>query len=321
MSKKVKIVIAGIGGVGGYFGGLLAKKHENSDTIEICFLARGMHLEKIRTNGLKVIHGKTEFMARPSIATSNAREFGTADYILICTKGYDLNATIEQLKPCIDKDTIVIPLLNGVESVEQIKNILPDIAVSEGCVYIVSKLKEAGIIENTGINQKLFFGPGTLNNDRLLWLEKIMLEAGIEASLSDSILTIVWEKFIFIASIATATSYFNCSIGKLIEENEETLVQLIEEVKLIAVAKGISFNPDITNYIVNYNQLLPYDSTSSMHRDYQNLKSNTEFETLTGYIVRAGHELNIETPAFTKAYNYLINKKENHLDTERTKIN
>ena len=305
MTKNNKIVIAGIGGVGGYFGGLLAKKYEKSDAVEICYLARGEHLRKIRENGLKVIHGPTEFIAKPAIATENAIEIGIADYILICTKSYDLDGTIEQLKPCINENTILIPLLNGVESVKRINRILPGTTVLDGCVYIVSSVKEAGVIENSGINQKLFFGPGKANNDRLQWLAKIMQDAGIEAILSDSISTIIWEKFIFIASIATATSYFNCSIGKLLEENEETLVQLIEEVKLIAVAKGISFNPGITSNIVNYNKLLPYESTSSMHRDFRNLKPKTEIESLTGYVVRAGEEFNIETPTFIKAYNSL----------------
>jgi 2-dehydropantoate 2-reductase len=309
MAKKIKIVVAGIGGVGGYFGGLLAKKYENSNSVEICFLARGEHLRKIRENGLKVIHGQDEFIAKPAIATDNANEIGIADYIMICIKSYDLDATIEQLKPCIGENTILQPLLNGVESVERIKKILPGTTVLEGCVYIVSSVKDAGVIENSGINQKLFFGTGNVNNDRLLRLEKIMLDAGIEATLSDSISTIIWEKFIFIASIATATSYFDCSIGKLLEENEETLVQLIEEVKLIALAKGITVKPDITAYIVNYNKLLPYEATSSMHRDFLNLKPKTEVESLTGYVVSLGEKYGIETPTFIKAYSKLINKK------------
>ncbi|MDO9257742.1 MAG: 2-dehydropantoate 2-reductase [Bacteroidales bacterium] len=312
MANKVKIIVAGIGGVGGYFGGLLARKYENSNAVEICFNARGGHLNKIRENGLKVIHGQNEFITKPEFAADNANEIGIADFILICTKSYDLDATIEQLKPSIAENPILLPLLNGVESVERIKRILTETTVLDGCVYIVSALKEAGVIENSGINQKLYFGPGNINNDKLLWLEKIMQEAGIEATLSDSISTIVWEKFIFIASIATATSHFNCTIGKLLEENEETLVQLIEDVKLIAVAKGISVKPDITSYIVNYNKLLLYDATSSMHRDFLNLKPKTEVETLNGYVVRAGEELKVETPAFTRAYNYLIKLKENH---------
>ena len=311
MPKKTKIVVFGIGGVGGYFGGLLATKYENSNDIEICFVARGEHLAQIRANGLKVIHGQTEFIARPAFATDNTNEIGIADYILICTKSYDLAATIEQLKPCIDENTIIVPLLNGVESVDRIKNIFPASTVLEGCVYIVSLVKKAGVIENSGINQKLYFGPGTINSERLLWLEKTIQYAGIEATLSDKISTIVWEKFIFISAIATATSYLDCSVGKLLETNEETLVQLIEEVKAVARVKGISFKPEITGYIVNYNKQLPYDTTSSMHRDYQNRKPNTEVETLTGYVVRAGEELGIETPVFTKAYQHLANKGDN----------
>ena len=142
MSTKVKIVIAGIGGIGGYFGGFLAKKYENSNDVEVCFVARGEHLNKIRENGLKVIHGQNEFIARAAIATDNANEIGIADYILICTKSYDLDATIKQLKPCIAENTILLPLLNGVESVERIKKILPGTTVLEGCVYIVSSVKE-----------------------------------------------------------------------------------------------------------------------------------------------------------------------------------
>jgi 2-dehydropantoate 2-reductase len=199
-----------------------------------------------------------------------------------------------------------------VESVERIKRILPETTVLEGCVYIVSSVKQAGVIENSGINQTLSFGLDNTSNDRLLFLEKLLQDAGIDTVLSDTISTIVWEKFIFIAAVATATSYFDCSVGTLLEENEETLVQLIEEVKWIASAKGISFNPDITANIVNYNKLLPYESTSSMHRDYQNLKPNTEVETLSGYVVRAAREFGIETPAFAQAYNQLKSKNQNH---------
>ena len=97
-----KIIIAGIGGVGGYFGGLLAKKFYKSATAEINFIARGEHLKEIQNNGLKVITGETEFIAKPHIATNEPSEIGIADFIIVCTKSYDLEQTIKQLKPCID---------------------------------------------------------------------------------------------------------------------------------------------------------------------------------------------------------------------------
>ena len=308
MSKKVKIVIAGIGGVGGYFGGLLAKKYENIDEVEICFLARGEHLLQIRKSGLKVIKGATEFIAKPSLATDNTNEIGIADYILICTKGYDLDSAIEQLKPCISENTILLPLLNGVESVERIKKILPQTIVWEGCVYIVSYLKEPGVIVNGGHNQSLSFGLDDTINNRLLFLEKLFLNAGIETVLSDKISTIVWGKFIFIAAVATATSYFDCSVGKILEENSETLSRLISEVTSIARAKKITVDPDIEIKTLNKIKLLTYETSSSMHRDFENGRQNTELESLTGYVVRAGQEFGIQTPAFHKAYQLLKTK-------------
>ena len=308
MSKKVKIVIAGIGGVGGYFGGLLARKYENSDEVEICFLARGEHLSQIRKHGLIVVKGATEIIAHPSLATDNTSEIGIADYILICSKGYDLDSTIAQLKPCIGENTILLPLLNGVESVERIKKILPDANVWEGCVYIVSYLKEPGVIVNGGYSQTLSFGLDNASNDRLLFLEKLFLDAGIDTTLSAKISTIVWEKFIFIAAVATATSYFDCSVGQILEENPGTFSRLISEVTSIARVKNIAVDPDIENKTLNKMKLLTYETSSSMHRDFKNGKQNTELESLTGYVVRAGQEFGIQTPEFHKAYQLLKTK-------------
>lgn len=305
MKKKIKIVVVGIGGVGGYYGGLLAKNYGNSKEVEIIFVARGEHLKQIRDNGLKVIVGTDEFIAVPALATDNAFEIGIADYILICTKNYDLEATIEQIKPCIDGNTILLPLLNGVDGVERIKNILPDTTVLSGCVYIVSRLKEAGVVENMGNIHSLYFGIDNTMNDRFILLEKMLKNAGIQATLSENISAMVWEKFIFISPSATATSYYDSSFGKLIEETPETIMKLIVEVIEIALAKGVQIDTDIAAKTFNFIKSLPYETTSSMHRDYKNLKSRTEVESLTGYIVHAGQQLHIETPTFNKAYKKL----------------
>lgn len=158
MNKKTKIIVAGIGGVGGYFGGHLAKQFSDSEDVEIYFLARGEHLKQIQANGLKVLNGNAQFIAKPKLATDSATEIGIADYIILCTKSYDLENIIEQLNPCIDRNTSLLPLLNGVDSAEKIKTILPSATVFNGCVYIVSHLKEAGVVENKGNIQKLFLG-------------------------------------------------------------------------------------------------------------------------------------------------------------------
>ena len=121
MLDKTKIVIAGIGGVGGYFGGLLARSYAGNNDIEIYFIARGAHLNQIKNNGLKIIKGDIEFIAKPHLATDDPTEIGIADYIIVCTKNYDLEAILNQIAPCVGDNTVILPLLNGIIAVEKIK--------------------------------------------------------------------------------------------------------------------------------------------------------------------------------------------------------
>lgn len=312
MNEKIKIIVAGIGGVGGYFGGLLAKHFEGSSDAEIHFLARGQHLERIRNSGLKVLKGNDMFIAKPKLATDNSTEIGAADLIIICTKSYDLKSVTEQIKPCLGSETFVLPLLNGVENSETIKNILPGSTVLRGCVYVISHIKEAGVIENAGNIQKLYFGLDGLINDKLLLFEKLLRQAGIEATLSENISSLVWEKFHLVGANSTATSYFDCTTGEILADKTKTefLFSLLEEVNKVALAKGVRLDKDIVSETMAKLRALPFENTSSMHRDFKSAKGKTELETITGYVIRSGRQLNVPTPTFETAYNKLSRKYE-----------
>ncbi|MFK7923492.1 MAG: ketopantoate reductase family protein [Bacteroidia bacterium] len=305
--NKTKIIIAGIGGVGGYFGGLLAHHWEDDQAVEIHFLARGEHLKQIKAQGLKVIKGDESFVARPTSATDNPADIGKVDFVIVCTKTYDLESVIEQLRPNIDDQTIVLPLLNGVNNQAVIQNLLPNNLVLQGCVYIVSRLKQAGMVENSGNIQKLFFGLDGYADKRLDWLEKLLKAASIEAHYSATISTVIWEKFIFLSSIATATAYYDQSIGPLLAEpiHRQTLMSLIEEVIQLAKAKGVVIAPDIKEKTSSFLEGLPFDTTSSMHSDFQAKKHKNELETLTAYVVKEGRKHKIETASYHIAYQRL----------------
>lgn len=308
---KTKIIIVGIGGVGGYFGGLLARQYYENENKEISFVARGSHLQYIKKQGLKVISGQETWTVHPKIATDDASEIGTADLIVLCTKSYDLESTIPLLLPAINKDTIVLPLLNGVDSKDKIKNILPDNLVLDGCVYIVSRLIQDGVIENSGNIQKLFFGLNNLEDDRLCFFEDLFKRAGIDATLSQNISTIIWEKFIFLSPIATATSYFDTCIGDIISDSEKLgkLKTLIEEVKRLAIAKHIHLDDDINEKTLQKLKALPYHATSSMHSDFKNNKAYTELKSLTAYVIDEGRKYNVETTIFRNMYLFLRAKR------------
>jgi 2-dehydropantoate 2-reductase len=304
---KTKIIVAGIGGVGGYFGGLLAKHFYGHPQVEVSFVARGAHLKQIQLSGLKVIKGPAGFIAKPALATDTPAEIGVADLVIIATKTYDLEAVMRQLQPCMDQSTVILPLLNGVDSRKKIKSMLPDSLVLDGCVYLVSRLKQAGIVENTGNIETLYFGPGNLAHNKLVLFESLFKEAGIEATLSTNIATVIWEKFIFISPTATATSFFNKCIGQVLADSEslDMIKALIDEVKQVAKASGITVSDDITEKTLAKLESLPFETTSSMHSDFKNNKPDTELQSLTAFVINEGQKYSLPTPMYSTMYEVL----------------
>lgn len=310
MNSKINTVVAGIGGVGGFFGGLLAKHYENHDNIKINFFARGENLKQINTNGLKVQHLDKEFYARPSLASHNAADFGTADCLIIACKSYDLDSILEQLKPCIGRETIIMPLLNGVDSRRKIQEQFKDNLVLRSCVYIVARLKAPGWVKNHGNVQTMFFGSDELENERLKDLEQVFKEAGIEVTYSNKINSIVWEKFSFISPTATATSFYDNCISE-IANDEEKLSQcklLIEEITALAKMKSISLPENIMEKTLKKLSVFPEKATTSMHSDFQKNVNKTELESITGYVVREAERLGIEVPTYRSMYDALLER-------------
>lgn len=302
MSDKTKIVIVGIGGVGGYFGGLLARSYAENDGIEIHFIARGEHLNQIENQGLKIIKGDIEFNAKPYLATDDASKIGLADYVIICTKNYDLEEVLNQINTCVGINTVILPLLNGVEAVEKIRAKFPNNLVPAGCAYIVSAIVKPGVVENMGNRQEIYFGIDGKHEQRLKNLEDLFKFAGIEATLSTEISVLIWEKFIFLSSLASATSYYQMPIGQLLLEKLAQLKNLLKESTAIAIAKQIKVDVLFIEKALSHYRSLPFDATSSMHRDFESKKPKTELDSITGYIVKEGKKLGVQTPLFEKIY-------------------
>lgn len=306
-----KILVVGLGGVGGYYGGLLARKYADSTEIEIYFLARGAHLQKMKECGLTVIAESETFVVHPKLATDNAAEIGKVDIAIITPKSYDLASTIEQIKPCIDKNTIILPLLNGADISDRIRLLLPENEIWDGCVYIVGRLIEPGVVQSSGGVHDLFFGHDGSDSEKLPEMEKIMNAASIKAIYRKDIRMIIWRKFIFISTTATLTTYYNVGFRDLLtdESRKATTLKLMNEVVQLAKAEGVTFENDIIETTLKHIERLPFGTTSSMHSDFTNGR-RTELETLTGIVIELGKKQGIETPEYEKVYAELILKQK-----------
>lgn len=307
--KKMNIAILGLGGVGGFYGGKLAKRYENSEHVAISFIARGAHLDAIRKGGLRIITDNDEFVTHPALATDNPHEIGIADYVILTTKSYDLAASIELLKPCINDDTIILPLLNGGDITERIRELLPKNTVWSGCSYIVSRRTQPGVIKSTGDFAKLVFGYDQGINEQLISFERLLREAEIDVLLAENIREEIWKKFFFISVSASLTSYFDVSFNELVdtEERLQTTQKVAEEFVKVAEAEGINLGENPVEQIVSRSGALPKDTTTSMHSDFK-AGNRTEVETLTGVIVKLGKKHQLHTPLYETVYKKLKEK-------------
>ena len=306
MQNKTKIAVLGLGGVGGYFGGYLARHFEKSNTIDIIFIARGDNKRILESKGITLQTPEETFVAHPKLTSSDPSEIGTIDYLICCTKMYDLEQSLRHYIPCIKNETVLLSLHNGVEGADIIKQICPENEVLDGGAYIISSLVQPGIVKKTSKFEKLFFGATAQKTVRQVKLAKRLIAAGIDASLSKNIKIVLWEKFLLISSMATLTSFLNISIGAILADNKnrELLLSLMTELKAVGEAYGILLSDDIIHKTLNIMSAMPFEATSSLQRDFQNGKK-TEVDALVGYVVRMGKQLKIPTPLYVMMYKKL----------------
>lgn len=297
------ILFAGIGGIGGYFGGQMAHHYTSATDVKISFLARGEHARIMREQGLLLQTTKGEFRVQPALVTDNPAEIGQADFVLIATKSYDLAAMLAQLAPCIGPETVLIPLLNGVEHRATIAALRPETEVWNGCVYTIARLVGPGVVRESGGPGLIFFGAPDANTPKTALLQQLMADAGIRANVpADSVRTI-WEKFFMISPLATLTSYLDKSVGAILADPRYTaqLQALFDELLAVAAAEGVDLPADIAAATLAKMAKFPYDSTSSMHSDYQR-GSRTELASLTGAVVAVAHLHGLPVPTYEQMY-------------------
>ena len=114
-------------------------------------MARGNHLDEIKKNGLtlKTSEGET-LICKPTLASNNIDDFPTPQLCLICVKSYDLDQLIENMKEKLSDNTIIIPLMNGIDIYERIRKNLKKSIVLPSCVYVGSHIENQGLVIQSG---------------------------------------------------------------------------------------------------------------------------------------------------------------------------
>lgn len=304
---KYRIAVVGIGGVGGYYGGKLAQRFAADDKYEVIFVARGDHKNRIEKEGLLLEQGEESETIHPTTVTDDPATIGLTDLILFCVKSYSLAQVAEQFAQSIKPDTVLLPLLNGVESIEYLQQRFRDAQVLWGCVYIISSIKAPGVVQVQGKYNRLVWGNSKLPPQTLESINRLFDEAGINhEQYGQEVETKVWEKFSFISPVASLTSLTHQSMGSIMgqEALKVQLQELMQELVLVAKTKGINLPEEMVERNLAVVVKLPQEATSSMEGDFAS-GHRTELENLTGYIVREAEKHGIAVPKYEQVYREL----------------
>ncbi len=290
----MKIAMMGSGGVGGFFGGRLAKAGH-----DVSFVARGPHLAALRENGLTIENLPQGNLHVPRVrATEDPASIGPVDLVILSVKLWDTEAAALQVKPIVGPNTAVLSLQNGVIKDDILRRLFGDAAVMGGVCYVASHISRPGVIEQTGTMQRIVVGEyDGRKSERAQALHAALASSGVTAELSDDVRRSIWEKYVFLVALSATTTSMRSRLGP-IRKNPRSrafLHDIMREVVAVGRAHGVALPADYADNRLAFGDSLPEDMTSSMHHDLE--KGNRlEVEWLSGGVVRLGSEKGVPTP-------------------------
>lgn len=289
----MRIAVMGAGGTGGYFGGLLTRAGE-----DVAFIARGPHLQALRSHGLTVKSRLAGEFTLAVTATDDPSEVGPVDFVLFCVKTYDTATAAAQTRPLIGSKTVVLSVQNGIDNAERIAQVVGSGPVIGGVAYVFATIEAPGIIAQTAGPGKILFGEltgGTSSRtERLL---SMFRRAGIAAELRTDIHVALWEKFLNICAASGVTTLTRLPIGAILAcpETRAFFRGTMQEADAVARASAIPLPSGCVDQLWAFFATLEPGARGSMSHDLA-AGRRLELESLNGTVVRLGRQYGIATP-------------------------
>lgn len=294
----MRILVVGAGAVGGYFGGRLLEKGE-----DVTFLVREGRRKQLQELGLDIesIHGNV-LMQPKTILTGE--EAGPFDMILLTTKSYHLEGAIKDIRPYVTKNTVILPLLNGILHIEQLEKEFGKEKVLGGLCFVESTLDSKGRIIQTSPVHDLAFGEiNGEKTDRIMKIADTFSGTKANFCLSSNINQDLWHKYLFISTMSGITTIMRSPIGPIreVESGFKTIERLISEIVKIMKSADAPIAEDIENIQIKQINGMGYTMKSSMQRDMEKL-SQVEADHLHGYLLEIARKQKIDTPILETVY-------------------
>jgi len=298
----MRILVVGAGAIGGFFGGRLLQAGR-----DVTFLVRPKRASELASAGLviKSPNGDATLKNPPTVAADKLAE--KFDVVLLSCKAFDLGDAIKSFAPAVGPNTSIIPLLNGMRHLGTLDEKFGAERVLGGLCAIAATLNEAREVVQLAPMQSLNFGErdGRMS-DRVRAIADVFASGNIGAAASQHIMQDMWEKWVFLSSLAAATSLMRTSVGNIlaVEGGKDFLLGLLDETS--AIAKAAGHEPTGPFFERTRGMLTAEGSpmTASMFRD---IKAGlaVEADHVIGDLVARADAAKIPVPRLRIAYTHL----------------
>lgn len=298
----MRIVVAGSGGTGGYFGAKLAKSGE-----DVTFVARGPHLRAIQDEGLTVrsaVEGEWNVRAP---AVDSLDDQPPADLVLFCVKSFDTESTAELVRPVVGPGTAVLSIQNGVDNEEKLARILGPGHVLGGTAYVFSNIESPGIIAHHQLGRIILGEMEGGSSERTSKIVEACRRAGIETEADPAIRSTLWRKYVFLVALAGSTTVTRLPVRFIrdVPETHELWRRQVEEMLALAEAENAGLEGDMVASFTSLLESLAPTNYSSLYQDLAAGK-RMELDALHGHAIRLGTRHGVPTPTLFAVYAALL---------------
>lgn len=298
----MRILVVGAGAIGGYFGGRLLQAGN-----DITFLVRPKRASELAGAGLviKSPHGDATLKTPPTVqADQLADKF---DVVLLSCKAFDLDDAIKSFAPAVGPKTTIIPLLNGMKHLDVLEQIFGADAVMGGQCQIAATLNDQREVVQMTPLQVLSFGERKGgSSERAEAIDAIMKSGNFGGAMSPTIMHDMWEKWVFLASIAGSTSSMRGAIGDILAApgGRDFILGVRDECTGVAVANGFAPRPAFVERTEAMLTAEGSKATASMYRDILG-KSAIEADQIVGDMIARADAAKVAVPRMRMIYTHL----------------
>ncbi len=298
----MRILVVGAGAIGGYFGGRMLQAGA-----DVTFLVRPKRAAELAASGLVIKSplGDVTLENPPAVQAGQLSE--QFDVVLLSCKAFDLDDAIKSFAPAVGPGTAIIPLLNGMRHLETLdRKFGPERVLGGLCAIAVTLNEQREVVHLQPLQSFTFGERDGKTTDRVRAIAEVFARGNFGSKASEEIIQEMWEKWVFLASLAAATCLMRAAVGNILAApgGRDFILGMLDECSAVAAAEGHTPGAPYLERIRGMLTAEGSQMTASMFRDIK-AGAPVEADHVIGDLIARGDAAKVPVPKLRTAYMHL----------------